>query len=178
MYRSFIFLLCCCAFATGCGKNDEPGASGEPPGNDSVPVLAERAQGATTDKSSGETVRQPCAVLDPCFELRASADEGPFTAGKPGNFAITIHPKNEYHLNLEFPTSVSMQAPEAISLDSAKLGKKDAAVFSEQLIRFTVPFTPAAAGAHPVKSEVAFAVCTSKVCIPKKETVTVELPVE
>jgi hypothetical protein len=140
-------------------------------------LLAERARGAAKDKASGKTVRQPCAVLDPCFELRATA-EGPFTTGKPGSFAITVRPKNEYHLNLEFPTSVSIKAPEAVALDSTVLGKKDASVFSEQLIRFTVRFKPAAAGAHQVKSEVAFAVCTPKICIPKKETLTIELSVK
>jgi len=177
MFRSFVFFLCCCAVATGCGKNDEPGSSGKSPGKDSVPLLAERAQGAGEGKASGETVRRPCEVLDPCFELRASA-EGPFTPGKPGSFDITIRPKKEYHLNLEFPTSVSLEAPEAILLDSEKLGKKDAAVFGEELIRFKVPFTPAAAGAHPVKSEVAFAICTPEICVPKKETLTIELAVE
>lgn len=172
MFHRLLILLTLCLLIAGCDRETERSQPDE-----QVPLPAERAQGAAEKKEKGEQVRQPDAITDPSFELRASAG-GPIAPGKPGRFLVTIKPRNDYHLNLQFPTSVSVKAPAAIALEKPVLNKKDAAVFSEQLFKFEVPFTPSASGTHAVESRVKFAVCTSKICIPKQETLTLKLAVQ
>jgi hypothetical protein len=172
MFHRLLILLTLCPLLAGCDRETE---SSQP--DEKVPLLAERAQGAAEKEKKGEQVRQPDAITDPSFELRASA-EGPFAPGKPGRFLVTVKPRDEYHLNLEFPTSVSVKAPEAIALAKPVLKKSDAAAFGEQLFKFEVPFTPSASGTHAVESRVKFAVCTAKICVPKQETLTLKLAVQ
>lgn len=116
-------------------------------------------------------------VEDPTFEL-AAAPAGPYAPGKLGSFAISLKPRGEYHINQDFPMSVSLQSNAGIEFPKAKLDKPQAAEFGEKLARFDVPFTAKTAGAHKVEALVKFAVCTPENCVPDERTLAVVLPVE
>ncbi len=174
MFRRFISSLFCCAALLGCDRDSDPSPTAASAADDPVPLLAERAR-ATGEKSRQK--REPGTIIDPSFELRANA-EGRYEPGKPGRFQVTIRPKGKYHLNLEFPSSIAVEAPQSVSFPKSTLSRADAELFGEQLARFEVQFTPAAAGTHRVEARATFAVCTPKVCIPKKETLTVDLSVQ
>lgn len=113
---------------------------------------------------------------DARFELRATAT-GPYRAGEPAIFAVTLTPRGEYHINQEYPIEVRVTAPAAVTLPKATLARADAAEFADAKARFDVPFT-ATAGTHALEVKVDFAVCTPSTCEPTDRTLSLSLPVE
>ncbi|MFI5306170.1 MAG: hypothetical protein ACHQ53_02395 [Polyangiales bacterium] len=116
-------------------------------------------------------------VDDPSFEL-AALPAGPYAAGKLGSFAVSLKPRGVYHVNQEYPMSVSVHGDDGVSFPKADLAKSDAAAFGEKAARFEVPFTAAKAGDHKVEAKVRFAVCTPENCVPDERTLALMLPVK
>lgn len=116
-------------------------------------------------------------AVDSTYELSAQcADRYP--AGSRGTFGILLRPRGPYHINQQFPTSVTMTAPSTVSLDKTRLLKPDAEVFSEQKVRFEIPFSSQQKGEHKLNALVNFAVCTAKTCIPLQKNLTITLKVD
>jgi hypothetical protein len=166
---STVCLLLCSLCACG-SKAETPATAAEP----AAPPAAKPAEPAPAPAAAAPPSDR---VEDPTFELSA-APAGPYAAGKLGSFAISLKPRGEYHINEDFPMSVSVQSAAGIEFPKAKLDKPQAAEFNEQLARFDVPFTATAAGAHKVEAHVKFAVCTPENCVPDERTLAVVLPVE
>ena len=82
---------------------------------------------------------------------------------------ITVVPTNGYKMNLEYPTKVSITAPEGVTLEKAKLAKADAAKLDKASAQFDVAFTSASAGKKTFTGEMKFAVCTEETCENKVE---------
>lgn len=114
---------------------------------------------------------------DPSFEL-AVTPVGSYASGKPGSVAITLKPRGEYHINQDYPLSVALKAPAAITLAKAELQKAEAAEVTEKVARFDVPVTPTAAGTHTLEAHVKFAVCTPETCVPDERTLALALTVQ
>jgi hypothetical protein len=154
-------------------------AESAPPAAD--PGVAPLAPAPAEVKSApAEAAPASDRVDDPTFEL-AAASAGPYATDKLASFAISLKPRGEYHINQDFPISVSVQlsaGSAGIDFPKAKLDKPQAAEFDEQLARFDVPFTPRAAGMHKVEAQVKLAVCTPENCVPVERTLAVVLPVE
>ncbi|MEM9194543.1 MAG: hypothetical protein AAGF12_35525 [Myxococcota bacterium] len=175
------------AFLMACGDS-EPEGTLEPepepaPGasaSESEPEESTRTGAALGEEADGEEAEgeEAASVIDdPAFELRATA-EGPFSSGELSQFAISLTPRGEWHVNEEFPISVELTVPEGIDVPKAELGQSDAAEFGEEAARFDVPFTPSATGEHEVSAKVSFAVCTPSNCIPDERTLALVLPVQ
>lgn len=162
--------------AGACGDEDETSGTVEqtPPEEVAPPAgeqAAEKAPAAELPTEVGPV------VTDDAFELRAAAT-GPYQQGQLGQFAITLTPRGEWHVNEEYPISVELEAPEEVGLPKPELERSDAAEFGEERARFDVPFTPTAAGEHRVQANVSFAVCTPENCIPDERTLALVLPVQ
>src|SRR5436190_24207312 len=68
-------------------------------------------------------------------------------AGTPATARVEVKPAAGWHINLEFPTTLTLKPVAGVELAKPKLGKKDAGVVvGEQEARFDVPFTPREAG--------------------------------
>lgn len=156
-----------------CGDEDETSGTVErtPPEEVTPPTGAAAEQAPAAQEALGPVVN------DDAFELRAAAT-GPYQQGQLGQFAITLTPRGEWHVNEEYPISVELTAPTDVGLPKAELERGDAAEFGEERARFDVPFTPRAAGEHRVEAKVSFAVCTPENCIPDERTLALVLPVE
>jgi hypothetical protein len=153
-------------------------------------ALAVACSGGSTETSagSGEAVTDPPpppptsaappearAVWDePSFELRGDAP-GPYAVGTEGHFAIRLTPRGNYHVNQDYPISVTLTGPGGVTFPSATLSA--AQTLTEQLAAFDVPFTASAAGTQHVTALVDFAVCTPEACMPDTRTVAVDLTV-
>src|SRR5258706_10920775 len=89
------------ALAVACsGGSDAP--TTEPPPTSAAPVAAEAR-----------------AVWDePSFELRGDAP-GPYTAGTEGHFAIRLTPRGHYHVNQEYPLSITLTGPSGVTFPSS-----------------------------------------------------------
>jgi hypothetical protein len=102
-------------------------------------------------------------------------------AAKKGQRAVAhlkITPGAGYHMNKEYPTSLTLTPPAGVTLDKAKLAAKDAAKWEEQGGQFDLGYTAAQAGKQTVTGELKFAVCSANSCDPKKSPVTIELDVK
>jgi hypothetical protein len=130
------------------------------------------------DEAPGEQEAGPLAE-DETYELRATAS-GPYHSGQAGTFEISLLPRGEYHVNVDplFPFAIALDGPDAVAFGEPSLDRADAAEFTEQRARFSVPFTPNAAGQHRVTAVVDFAVCTPETCLPEQRTLALVLPVE
>jgi hypothetical protein len=148
--------------AIGCGSEAAPTA-------DPHPAVAE-APVEPPPPAEARTVWD-----DPSFELRADP-VGTFTAGTEGHFTIRLTPRGNYHVNQQYPMSITLTGPAPVSFPNTTIAADHAATFTEQLAQFDVPFT-ATAGSHHVTALVDFAVCTPEACMPDTRTVAIDLSV-
>lgn len=169
MRRSWPFLVVALALGVGavalaCGSSSEststesPSESPPPP-----PTSAAPAEARAVWQEEG-------------FELRSDAP-GPYTAGSEGHFAIRLTPRGEYHVNEQYPISVTLTGPSGVTFPSTTLAAEQAQTLTQQMAAFDVPFTAGAAGAQHVTALVDFAVCTAEACMPDSRTVAIDLTV-
>lgn len=161
-----------------CG-DEEPAETieSEPESTDTTETEPEEPSEPTEQQAAAAPGEAAAEVDDPTFLLRATTS-GTYAAGELGQFAISLTPKGEYHVNEEYPISVELTAPDGVSLAKSTLERDDCAEFGEDAARFDVPFTPGSAGEHTVQAKISFAVCTPENCVPDERTLAVLLPVE
>lgn len=153
-----------------CGSPAEKPAAEAPPAPAAQPAPAPAAPAAPAAPPSER-------VDDPTFELAAVA-AGPYAAGKLSSFAVSLKPRGEYHVNQDYPMSISITPSAGVEFPKTQIGKPEAAEFGDNIARFDVPFTGKAAGKHTITANVKFAVCTPENCVPDERTLAVVLPVE
>lgn len=173
---SLLPLVVTAAILVGCGQHASA-ASIDPSGTLASPTIApppeqgrDPVAPAPTDAVAGAVVR------DVGFELRATA-AGPYHAGQPASFGVTLTPSGGYHVNEEYPIRVAATAPPELTLPKSTLARADAAEFGPQRARFDVPFTAVGAGQRRVTATVGFAVCTPERCMPDERTLALVLPI-
>lgn len=163
MRRSWIGALAIVFVGAGSGAcsggASEPPPSSEPPPTSAAPAAEARA------------------VWDePSFELRSDAP-GPYAAGSEGHFTIRLTPRGNYHVNQDYPLSITLTGPAGVTFPHPTVTADQAQTMTEQLASFDVPFTAGAAGTQHVTALVDFAVCTPEACMPDTRTVAVDLAV-
>ena len=116
------------------------------------------------------------AMASDRYDLSATA-----AAAKVNTHAVakvSVAPKGAYHMNLQFPVSLKVTAPDGVKLDKDKLTKDDAKRFDKAGLDFEIGFTAASAGKKTLTGELRFAVCTDTDCQPQKESVTITVDVK
>jgi hypothetical protein len=98
-------------------------------------------------------------------------------AGQEGSVTVRVVPKAPWHMNLDFPTSLKLQAPAGVTLANADLKKADAKL-DESTCAFDVKFTAPAAGEHAFSGKFKFAVCQDEACSPVTEEVEFKVAVK
>src|SRR5712692_67604 len=107
------------------------------------------------------------AWADRTYQVRVdapSAEKGARSVAK-----IMIAPGPGFHINKEFPTSMTVIPPDGVKLDKPKQNGKDAVRLEEAGAEFDVGYVASSAGDKPFTGELKFAVCTATTCDPKKE---------
>jgi hypothetical protein len=162
-----------CALCLACGGKEAPAAAPEPAAAPAAaaPVAEKPAEPAAPAAPPSDKVE------DPTFEL-AVTPVGSYAAGKPGSVAITLKPRGVYHVNQDYPMSIALKVPPALTVAKAELQKSEAAEYTEQVARFDVPVTPTQAGTHQLEANVKFAVCTPENCVPDERTLALALTVQ
>ena len=157
------------------GCEEEPAAT-ETPAPEGLEAEPPQAEG---DAPEAEAATEPAGprVEQEGYKVELSGPDGA-SAGELTQLALVVEGRGEWHLNQDFPFGVDVQVPEGVQLPKASFGKADAASFADEGARVEVPITPTAAGEHTVQAEVRFAICNPQSCIPKTETVALELRVE
>ena len=98
-------------------------------------------------------------------------------AGEQGTAIVKVVPKEPWHMNLDYPTSLKLEAPEALAVTNADLKKGDAKLDESSCV-FAVDFKPTAAGEHSVSGKFKFAVCKDEACSPVTEEVEFKVAVK
>jgi hypothetical protein len=116
-------------------------------------------------------------------------DEGTLTIdkaeGKAGSELtsnIQVTPAGAYHVNVEYPSKLTLEPPAGVKLVKTELvaggmdkSQGDAVAFSEKALSFAVKATADKAGTYDIKGTFKFAVCTNNntQCLAKKQPITV-----
>jgi hypothetical protein len=88
---------------------------------------------------------------------------------------VRLTPRGEYHVNRNYPWSVTVTPPAAVLVPTATFDSTTAAEMTDTIARFVVPFTPSAAGTHEVTAAVDFGICREEACIFQMHNVLVTL---
>ncbi len=112
---------------------------------------------------------------DDRYALQIEAPEA--KAGQPAQVTVKVVPKAPWHMNLDFPTSLKVTAPDGVTLDKPDLKKADAKL-DESACQFDVKFTPASAGESTFTGKFKFAVCQDDACSPVTEDVEFKVAVK
>jgi hypothetical protein len=185
-------LLGALALSLACSGDPKPTAA-SPDGTDKAAPAAETAKpdedGSLADKAAqakadaqaaGEKVKVvegTAAGGDERYDLlvQPPADA---KAGQEGAVTVKVVPKQPWHMNLDFPTSLKMQAPEGVTLVNAEQKKADAVKLDEENCEFAVKFTPSAAGEQSFTGKFKFAVCQDEACAPVTEELEFKVAVK
>ncbi|MFW6050539.1 MAG: hypothetical protein ACODAU_05160 [Myxococcota bacterium] len=170
--RSLLFGMFVLVVVAGC--EEQAPADPEP---QAAPAPGEGEAAAPVGAADQEPEDLGPSVATDTYELRAEA-AGPYAAGELGQFQVTLAGKGEWHVNQDYPTSVTIAGAEGVELAKQTLEKADAAEFREEGARFDVPFTAEEVGEHRVQADVSFAICTEETCVPQRKSLALLLPVE
>lgn len=100
------------------------------------------------------------------------------TAGEKGEVVVRVVPKAPWHMNLDYPTSLSVDPSSGLTLANADMKKSDATRLDDESCEFAVGFTPTEAGEHTVTGKFKFAVCQDEACSPVTEDVSFKVAVK
>jgi hypothetical protein len=97
--------------------------------------------------------------------------------GAPGKASVTLSAKNGWKLNAEAPVSLKLTPPTGLTVEKAKLSRKDLAQSDAHAARFDVAFAATEPGTKNIQCEASFVICQESACKPVKETVTLAIDV-
>jgi polyisoprenoid-binding protein YceI len=106
------------------------------------------------------------------YDLKVSNASG--KAGAKATATVTVKPKGDFHVNLEYPHKLILTPAEGVSVEKAKLVAADAKVSKDE-ISFTIAATAVAAGKKTIEAELKSAVCSADSCMPFTEKVTIQV---
>lgn len=157
--------ICVCGIAVyllGCGSGADNNVASATNPVTAAPNLAPAADPANAPARSFE---------EPSFSIRAEST--PTTQGQLATYQVHIEARGAFHLNADYPTSLTLTAPAQVSLRSSSLQKSDATSFAETTAVFPVAFTLEAPGPAEIRAVVDFAVCTEQNCQPESRTLLI-----
>jgi hypothetical protein len=150
-----------------------PGAKGAP--MTGAPVESAAPEGAGDNKRLRLQPEEGAIAV----EAPAGAKAGTETIAK-----IVVTASKTYKMNTEFPTKVTLEDAEGVTIAKAELkaggmdkAKGDAEVFDEGTMAFAVKLTPAKTGNYTINGTFKFAVCdkAGSTCLPKKEPIAIQV---
>jgi hypothetical protein len=98
--------------------------------------------------------------------------------GEKATAKLHVEGTGKYHLNLEYPTKLTITAPAGVKLEKDKLTKAEAAKFAKEGADFDIAFTSADAGKKSFTGELKFAYCADTDCNPVTEKVAFDVDVK
>lgn len=168
------------ALLLGACDGDKPATAPEGGAASPAKTGADGGKAPVADAGKGgdkvKTIDGKAPGGDDRYALQIEAPEA--KAGQPAQVTVKVVPKSPWHMNLDFPTSLKVSAPDGVTIDKADLKKGDAAKLDESTCQFDVKFTPAAAGESKFTGKFKFAVCQDDACSPVTEDVEFKVAVK
>lgn len=183
--------------AVGCSKSkpatqekapaDDLGGGGQiaVPGSKTAPAPtgATGAEGAPAGETAAKADDKRFRLQPEEGQLAIEAPAGA-KAGAEAIAKIVMTPGAEFKFNTEFPTKLTLDAAEGVTIAKPELkaggadkAKGDADKFEESGAVFAVKLTPGASGTHTVNGTFKFAVCdkSGTTCLVKKEPIAIQV---
>lgn len=129
----------------------------------SAPEAASSAPTAATPTPAAPASAAPATQAATAQPYTVRIVAGDAKAGQAGKSVVEVTPAAGFHMNLEFPVRLRVTPPTGLTLGKADLSKEDAEL-SEAALRFSVPFTAAAAGKVSLEALGDFSVCNDTTC--------------
>lgn len=180
---SHALVLGVCLSLGACSGDKKPEATS--PAAD-APEAAEPSVAADADRGDAPTRPEGDAAkkkvvdgsppgADDRYALSIEAPEA--KAGERTQVVVRVVPKEPWHMNLDFPTSLEVAPPSGVDVANASLKKADATALDENQAQFDVQFTAAEAGDKAFTGTFKFAVCQDDACAPVTENVEFKVAV-
>ena len=121
----------------------------------------------------------PAASAAQAYTLDTSPSTSAAKVGDPGKLVVVIRPKAPtWHVHPQAPLKIKFDAPPALKLEKADLGRRDAVDPKAEEPRFEAPFVAAAAGAQQAKANVDFFICSDTACVKQTRTLAIAVNVK
>ncbi|MCA9713629.1 MAG: hypothetical protein H6713_30665 [Myxococcales bacterium] len=165
------------AFALGACDKQETASEAKTP--------AAGQETAPDAKASGEVAQADTKVKtipgkDPADDRFALSIEPPSeaAAGEESVVKIKVLPKEPWHMNHDYPTTLTIDPPGGVSLAKGELKRGDAVKFEDAGCEFDVAFTPSETGEKTFSGKFRFAICQDEACAPVSEDVEFRVAVK
>lgn len=121
----------------------------------------------------------PAAEASRAYALDTSASTGAVKAGERGKLVVVIRPTAAgWHVHPQAPLKIHFEAPPALKLDRADLGRRDAVEPGAEAPRFEAAFVAAAPGAQHATASVDFFICSDQACVKQVKSVAIPVKVK
>jgi hypothetical protein len=110
------------------------------------------------------------AAPDPSFQLSVVPPPAQ-PIGTETTARVEVKPGPGYKINREFPTKLSLTAPEGVTVPKLVFELGDAAKVDDHQLTFDVKLTAGKPGAYQITGKLKFAVCTEESCDPKSRNI-------
>lgn len=162
-----------------CSASETKSETAAPSQKDGNDAKADGEKAAKVDPPAGEkkvkVVDGAAPRGDDRYALKIDTPDA--ESGKESKVTVRVVPKEPWHMNLDFPTSLEVDAPEGVAVVNADLKKADAKL-DESACQFDVAFTPSAAGEQTFTGKFKFAVCQDEACSPVTEDIEFKVAVK
>ena len=129
--------------------------------------------------TAGARAADPSAEAATAYTLDTASSTKSVKVGAPGKLVLVIRPKAPaWHVDPRAPLKIRFQAPAALKVERAELGRKDAVDPKAEEPRFETTFVAAAAGAQEAKAVADFFICSETACVKQTRTVAIPVSVE
>ena len=91
---------------------------------------------------------------------------------------VSVRPKAGYHVNVDYPTKLTVKTPDGVTVEKTVQTGKDAARLEKDGIEFEVAFVSDGTGTKSFSGTLAFATCTDTNCKPARESVAFDVDVK
>jgi hypothetical protein len=163
------------------GSTDKPAASGGDKEMVKVPGGTERGAVTGGDKGAAPNDVSACITNDDP-KKHIQPEEGTLAIGKAegksgaeATAQISVTPASGYHVSVDFPTELKLEAPAGVKLAKTAFSKTEIDKLTEQGLQVAVKATADKAGAYEVKGCFKFGVCDKESCHPKKQPITIQV---
>jgi hypothetical protein len=172
--------------ATACGGDAQQNGASSP--DDKKVAAAD--EGAAKDPGPGKIEGTPVdgAGGNPAVKQGEGAGEDRYTlqveppteakAGEAGVVTVKVLPKAPWHMNLDYPTKLTVEAPSGVELAKSEQKKADAKALTAETCEFDVAFTAADAGDKSFTGKFKFAICQDEACSPVQEDIEFQVAVK
>lgn len=156
-----------------CGGEQKPSAAdAKVPEKTATPPVAARSD-APDNKVKVVEGQNPS---EDRYALEVVPPEG--KVGQEGTVMVKVVPKAPWHMNLDFPTTLAVKAPDGVRVAKEEQNKADALKLDDKSAEFAVKFTPSAAGEQAFTGKFKFAVCQDEACSPVTEELAFRVAVK